>query len=150
MRRTPPRSTRTDTLVPSPTLVRSDDAGRGRDENQRAAALESRVPAEDAAGCREIRHGAAPGDGAPRLTQYVPRNGTAENLSLISASVARGSTSPKSSGWIHRAMASMARMLSGLPLKEFQRPWRSEENTSELQSLMRLSSDVFCLKKKKP
>src|SRR3546814_8478525 len=26
---------------------------------------------------------------------------------------------------------------------------RSEENTSELQSLMRISSDVYCLKKKK-
>src|SRR3546814_5351075 len=28
--------------------------------------------------------------------------------------------------------------------------WRSEEHTSELQSLMRISSAVFCLKKKKP
>src|SRR3546814_7826371 len=27
---------------------------------------------------------------------------------------------------------------------------RSEEHTSELQSLMRISYDVFCLKKKKP
>src|SRR3546814_9109775 len=27
--------------------------------------------------------------------------------------------------------------------------WRSEENTSELQSLMRISYAVFCLKKKK-
>src|SRR3546814_3672434 len=27
--------------------------------------------------------------------------------------------------------------------------WRSEEHTSELQSLMRISSAVFCLKKKK-
>src|SRR3546814_4403977 len=26
--------------------------------------------------------------------------------------------------------------------------WRSDEHTSELQSLMRISSDVFCLKKK--
>src|SRR3546814_10619013 len=28
------------------------------------------------------------------------------------------------------------------------RPWRSEEHTSELQSLMRISYDVLCLKKK--
>src|SRR3546814_7011252 len=28
--------------------------------------------------------------------------------------------------------------------------WRSEEHTSELQSLMRISYAVFCLKKKKP
>src|SRR3546814_6708169 len=27
--------------------------------------------------------------------------------------------------------------------------WRSEEHTSELQSLMRISYDVFCVKKKK-
>src|SRR3546814_5960927 len=29
-------------------------------------------------------------------------------------------------------------------------PYRSEEHTSELQSLMRISYAVFCLKKKKP
>src|SRR3546814_3133737 len=37
-------------------------------------------------------------------------------------------------------------------LKHFQRPFRnlrSEEHTSELQSLMRISYAVFCLKKKK-
>src|SRR3546814_978453 len=28
-------------------------------------------------------------------------------------------------------------------------PWRSEEHTSELQSIMRISYAVFCLKKKK-
>src|SRR3546814_6221841 len=28
-------------------------------------------------------------------------------------------------------------------------PWKSEEHTSELQSLMRISYAVFCLKKKK-
>src|SRR3546814_1647441 len=28
------------------------------------------------------------------------------------------------------------------------KPWRSEEHTSELQSLMRISYAVFCLKKK--
>src|SRR3546814_9308450 len=28
-------------------------------------------------------------------------------------------------------------------------PWRSEEHTSELQSLMRISYAVFCLKRKK-
>src|SRR3546814_7341982 len=36
----------------------------------------------------------------------------------------------------------MGKMTSGLPL-------RSEEHTSELQSLMRISYAVFCLKKKK-
>src|SRR3546814_4927315 len=31
----------------------------------------------------------------------------------------------------------------------YRRGWRSEEHTSELQSLMRISYAVFCLKKKK-
>src|SRR3546814_1727966 len=34
-------------------------------------------------------------------------------------------------------------------LKDLDRPGRSEEHTSELQSLMRISYAVFCLKKKK-
>src|SRR3546814_1246223 len=36
-----------------------------------------------------------------------------------------------------------------LPHRSFARPMRSEEHTSELQSLMRISYAVFCLKKKK-
>src|SRR3546814_6075276 len=35
------------------------------------------------------------------------------------------------------------------PFAEVARPVRSEEHTSELQSLMRISYAVFCLKKKK-
>src|SRR3546814_5003591 len=40
---------------------------------------------------------------------------------------------------------------NGRSLKQidFSRPIRSEEHTSELQSLMRISYAVFCLKKKK-
>src|SRR3546814_9445301 len=38
---------------------------------------------------------------------------------------------------------------SGMDLKEAARTGRSEEHTSELQSLMRISYAVFCLKKKK-
>src|SRR3546814_3606412 len=37
-----------------------------------------------------------------------------------------------------------------MTLREYQQAWRrSEEHTSELQSLMRISYAVFCLKKKK-
>src|SRR3546814_8650282 len=36
-----------------------------------------------------------------------------------------------------------------LTLDDLAAPKRSEEHTSELQSLMRISYDVFCLKKKK-
>src|SRR3546814_6114273 len=35
------------------------------------------------------------------------------------------------------------------PEEDAQDGWRSEEHTSELQSLMRISYAVFCLKKKK-
>src|SRR3546814_2647653 len=41
---------------------------------------------------------------------------------------------------------------SSLPMPSRRQPrgsWRSEEHTSELQSLMRISYAVFCLKKKK-
>src|SRR3546814_9687341 len=34
-------------------------------------------------------------------------------------------------------------------LNSYENSWRSEEHTSELQSLMRISYAVFCLKKKK-
>src|SRR3546814_9715925 len=37
---------------------------------------------------------------------------------------------------------------SGLERQQPERRWRSEEHTSELQSLMRISYAVFCLKKK--
>src|SRR3546814_10919866 len=33
--------------------------------------------------------------------------------------------------------------------QNYSEPWRSEEHTSEIQSLMRISYAVFCLKKKK-
>src|SRR3546814_6873229 len=36
----------------------------------------------------------------------------------------------------------------GAPVRLLRRPTRSEEHTSELQSLMRISYAVFCLKKK--
>src|SRR3546814_4818782 len=94
--RQPPRSTRTDTLVPYTTLVRScRDAGRqshnGRSERH-------------ARGWRQAR--ARPSTRPPRAPSHTARR--------------------------YRAAARD----------------RSEEHTSELQSLMRISYAVFCLKKK--
>src|SRR3546814_4082746 len=40
-------------------------------------------------------------------------------------------------------------LLASLRCVDFVVPFRSEEHTSELQSLMRISYAVFCLKKKK-
>src|SRR3546814_21010208 len=88
MRRRPPRSTRTDTLVPYTTLFRSP-------------ASEDRGASRPAACC--------------------------------------GSASCRTARWRRYSM----RMRRTCWAR-----WRSEEHTSELQSLMRISYDVFCLKKK--
>src|SRR3546814_8938845 len=43
----------------------------------------------------------------------------------------------------------LARLFPGIPQHDDVRTYRSEEHTSELQSLMRISYAVLCLKKKK-
>src|SRR3546814_4389086 len=42
-----------------------------------------------------------------------------------------------------------ASVFDSLLIRHIEGPYRSEEHTSELQSLMRISYAVFCLKKKK-
>src|SRR3546814_4777493 len=96
MIRRPPRSTRTDTLFPYPTLFRSDEEPAQHDEAEQG----------QAAG----RHRAEHGPPAPA----VGRDGGHRYLILGSSDAYR----------------------------------RSEEHTSELQSLMRISYAVFCLKNK--
>src|SRR3546814_1040172 len=105
MRRRPPRSTRTDTLLPYTTLFRSPDPGR---RGARRAA--------GAAGAGRARTGrtrahparAAPGRAAVRPQTHFKQRGISNDPTHA----------------------------------------RSEEHTSELQSLMRISYAVFCLKKK--
>src|SRR3546814_1755681 len=108
MIRRPPRSTRTDTLFPYTTLVRSGGRPGGHDRAapRHGAAHHGRRGRGDGRLCGPGRHGG----GADPAT----RPGPAGNA---------GRTGPG-----HR---------------------RSEEHTSELQSLMRISYAVFCLKKKK-
>src|SRR3546814_2419717 len=93
MIRRPPRSTRTDTLLPYTTLFRSGQRG-----------------IEGLARCRGHRPGHARGRG----------------IGLE---------------WLRRGLDH-----DGVAVE----PDRSEEHTSELQSLMRISYAVFCLKKKTP
>src|SRR3546814_3551206 len=97
MIRRPPRSTRTDTLVPYTTLFRSGDA-------------------------------AFVGD-----TLFMPDYGTARC---------------DFPGGDARQLYRSIRKILALPPATRQ-DLRSEEHTSELQSLMRISYAVFCLKKKK-
>src|SRR3546814_5731981 len=133
MIRLPPRSTRTDTLFPYTTLFRSQGPGP-------AAASRARP------------------DG--RLRQFRTDRGYAGNRGEVGLAVAarrslqrRGRVCRQPGGLrpglrldpgapgIHRLGRTPARA-RGLPA-------RSEEHTSELQSLMRISYAVFCLKKKK-
>src|SRR3546814_8409357 len=112
MIRRPPRSTRTDTLVPYTTLFRSL---RGHAEG---AAEEVEVVD---IGRGEI--GAERGIDLARVdTQY---------LRLVAIDVGKDARA------------------SGVEQRKDLLHLRSEEHTSELQSLMRISYAVFCLKKKK-
>src|SRR3546814_9272503 len=101
MIRRPPRSTRTDTLFPYPTLFRS-------------AAEHDRADRHALRGFGHLRPGRA----------------------LLCADREAGI------GMRGRAVRRVIR--ASLPVGD-----RSEEHTSELQSLMRISYAVFCLKKKK-
>src|SRR3546814_9448629 len=96
MIRRPPRSTRTDTLFPYPTLFRSALFGARQADRTRAGA------------------GAAAPRGADRADAAASR---------------RRRCGPRAARCGRRCV-------------------RSEEHTSELQSLMRISYAVFCLKKK--
>src|SRR3546814_4939564 len=118
MIRRPPISTRTDTLLPYTTLVRSDrprygggdGAGDGRDQDLRG---------------RDLRDAEADRQPAAELPQLpgVRRHGAGDAVHHVAQRL---------------GIAAAQR-----------RPGRSEEHTSELQSLMRISYAVFCLKKKK-
>src|SRR3546814_8219933 len=107
--RTPPRSTRTDTLFPYTTLFRSALAA--------ARALGARLPG---AAWRRRR---APADRRQGIQRPAQRERSG------------GGGKPPGRG---RGLQPVA--AGGTP--------RSEEHTSELQSLMRISYAVFCLKKK--
>src|SRR3546814_10228959 len=51
--------------------------------------------------------------------------------------------------WIRKATGEIRSIADSRPLADRKWAVRSEEHTSELQSLMRISYAVFCLKKKK-
>src|SRR3546814_7260518 len=76
----------------------------------------------------------------------------------ISSSITDGSSQPSTSWTICVRLSPSQRwcskrtgrsMASNLPADARRAPNRSEEHTSELQSLMRISYAVFCLKKTK-
>src|SRR3546814_2120747 len=122
MKRRPPMSTRTDTLFPSPTLFR---------------AAELLVPA-------------IAGGGAPCAKTKNPRRARVSgrlwlDLLLVACPVAR----PRIARTIIRTAIIAVEGVAGGGTEAGHGWKRSEEHTSELQSLMSISYAVFCLKKKK-
>src|SRR3546814_1669468 len=141
MSRRPPRSTRTDTLVPYPTLFRSrllraprrraPPHGRGRLARR---PFDVCVPSH-----REVHPGAQ------------LRRSPVRELSLADSDRQQSAGRPAQLGrQLYRfltrtdvlAAVTIAILCAAFLLE------RSEEHTSELQSLMRISYAVFCLKKK--
>src|SRR3546814_5456680 len=119
MIRPPPRSTRTDTLFPYTTLFRSGD--------QQEEILDEVLRVFEAP---ELALLFGPGSRAE-----VPLAGLVESVAgpqVIAGQVDR-LLLEESTVW----------------LIDYKSQRRSEEHTSELQSLMRISYAVFCLKKKK-
>src|SRR3546814_8782044 len=122
MIRRPPRSTRTDTLFPYTTLFRSW-ARADRGKSGISCRREAVSPAQ----------GSAAGGGPLRPEDRIVR-GCDRGRSHSHARDAHAWPCPPAAG---------DRGWRGRPVR------RSEEHTSELQSLMRISYAVFCLKKKK-
>src|SRR3546814_9960295 len=137
MIRRPPRSTRTDTLFPDTTLFRSFRlAVGGRNEIRRALLgnLEvfDLVEVADQAALRFTR----------RVRHRIDQGGSQGHGDMI-ASVGKGGGPYQPRAWLAIARQKAETAAAGPS------GCRSEEHTSELQSLMRISYAVFCLKNKK-
>src|SRR3546814_6582032 len=129
MIRQPPRSTRTDTLFPYTTLFRSGVSAVITDS-------EGRIIAANATFSTTIGR-----------DDLVEQEATLTSLlDLDQSGVVRvlDGEGRRDPGQIVEERARLAHAARGLD----QLPERSEEHTSELQSLMRISYAVFCLKKK--
>src|SRR3546814_9422905 len=133
MIRRPPRSTRTDTLFPSTTLFRSvlsvlaEPGLPGDPDSIDLSALN--LPCIAAVAAPQLLH-VVLGDGMRRLRLDMCGSATLAcplKLACRLGGLARA----------EQRVMTLRRLL------------RSEEHTSELQSLMRISYAVFCLKKKK-
>src|SRR3546814_10531176 len=126
MMRRPPRSTRTDTLFPYTTLFRSTRrcaAGR-----RASARRESRADDKDYWSLPKCCANIFAANGAIFLSEWAT-SGAKLSVQL--------------NGVCNRCACACAVAKNFLPLAR-----RSEEHTSELQSLMRISYAVFCVKKK--
>src|SRR3546814_8997330 len=139
MIRRPPRSTRTDTLFPYTTLFRSPRGG-ARPGAAKAPGQEDLFPHTQ--GTQRAPRGADGHAGARCRALGPPLH------PVLRAAPATG-PGRAAHQRAHRVVPGDAGAHGGLRLYGAERPRRSEEHTSELQSLMRISYAVFCLKKKK-
>src|SRR3546814_1866679 len=140
MIRRPPRSTRTDTLFPYTTLFRSDrHPQRGPFAHHRPG---DRPEAPGVLDALERQPVGAPGPGAGQLGRNADRWPREHVLRR-----APGDADAQRSQCQRVRRVAPARVAGAAADLEQRRP-RSEEHTSELQSLMRISYAVFCLKKK--
>src|SRR3546814_4221681 len=123
MIRRPPRSTRIDTPFPYTTLFRSPLPPAAADAARRGSLL----------------HG---------LFERLPAAPPARRRDLAEQWLARPGREPDSARRAALVDAAM-RVIDDPAFADIFAPDRSEEHTSELQSLMRTSYAVFCLKNKK-
>src|SRR3546814_4888244 len=129
----PPRSTRTDTLLSNTTLFRSKRSARARRDDEIKQQIK-RVHDDSSGlyGTRKVWHQMRR-EGATVAKCTIERLMRAMGL----AGVRRGKT----------CVTTVSNPKAPCPLDKVNREFRSEEHTSELQSLMRISYAVFCLKK---
>src|SRR3546814_2063674 len=139
MVRRPPRSTRTDTLFPCTTLFRSD--GQCADDEHDVA--EGAYPAQ----CFE--------EGLLKefVAARIPHANAGAGLELEQPDRQQAGEDHQHEPGVQAPEASVHQPVIerhvGTQIAQDQQHERSEEHTSELQSLMRISYAVFCLKKKK-
>src|SRR3546814_7621658 len=128
MIRRPPRSTRTDTLFPYTTLFRSSVV----EATQERTSLPTSGPYQEM-GRDVVRN---------RRNRISVSNPPAENVGEADETVVQGVKDQR------RALVRIVAFPGVLEVLDHRFMARSEEHTSELQSLMRISYDVFCLNKK--
>src|SRR3546814_10821275 len=139
MIRRPPRSTRTDTLFPYTTLFRS---GVGQ-----PVAVEARPDGR----ADRRRAKAGPPDRTGRRAAARPRIEACGRRVRGAADIDRGVTQRRNPAGRQQPGRFPCRLTAAVPgcaPPPSPAALRSEEHTSELQSLMRISYAVFCLKKK--
>src|SRR3546814_3145921 len=148
MIRRPPRSTRTDTLFPYTTLFRAEyrivpvDIGKGAQfepaflaisPNNKMPAMVDHNPADGGAPLAVFESGAILLYLAEKTGRFLPTDLRGRNEVLQ---------------WLFWQVGGLGPMAGQHGHFSVYAPERSDEHTSELQSLMRISYAVFCLNKK--